>query len=233
MTGKKRAIRSLHRDSLVAKVPGLCPDASSGNATSLYCRAVIVHISQEMTHLEINFHSNYNQITMIRNLICLCVFFSIIGCSHNPKDNILQENENKFIKVEITDHYLKEILHDYSKLYDSDSYNLRGKGVLMTRIISNHDTTKYYVNLFPHKDFFDYWMEDKNFVLYDTIGGRIVILATKQESFYKFPNIKAESDTILNRFDYKSRPYIIEIWLVEYTRVDTLISRNVYYQDPF
>jgi len=40
MTCKKRAIPSLHRDSFVAKVRGLNPDASSGNATSLYCRAV-------------------------------------------------------------------------------------------------------------------------------------------------------------------------------------------------
>ncbi len=42
-TAKTRAIPSLHRDSFVAKVPGPCPDASSGNATSLYCRAVIMH----------------------------------------------------------------------------------------------------------------------------------------------------------------------------------------------
>jgi hypothetical protein len=40
MTAKTRAIPSLHRDSLPAKVPGPCPDASSGNTTSLYCRAV-------------------------------------------------------------------------------------------------------------------------------------------------------------------------------------------------
>jgi len=170
---------------------------------------------------------------MIRTLSCICVIILSTGCIHNPKNTVPQQNKNKFIKVEIVDPYLKDILRDYSKLYDSESYNLQGKGVLMTRIISNHDTTKYYVNLFPHKDFLDHWMADKNFVLYDTIGGRIVILATRQESFYKFPNIKAENDSILNRYNYKSRPSIIEIWLVEYTRVDTLISKNVYYQDPF
>jgi hypothetical protein len=38
--GKKCAIPSLHRDSLPAKVPGPCPVLSSGNTTSLYCRAV-------------------------------------------------------------------------------------------------------------------------------------------------------------------------------------------------
>jgi hypothetical protein len=38
MKGKTYAIPSLHRDSFAAKVPGFCPDAASGNATSLYCR---------------------------------------------------------------------------------------------------------------------------------------------------------------------------------------------------
>ena len=39
-TAKTRAIPSLHRDSFLAKVPGLCPVLASGNTTSLYCRAV-------------------------------------------------------------------------------------------------------------------------------------------------------------------------------------------------
>ncbi len=39
-TAKTRAISSLHRDSFLAKVPGLCPVLASGNTTSLYCRAV-------------------------------------------------------------------------------------------------------------------------------------------------------------------------------------------------
>ena len=38
--GKKCAIPSLHHDSFLAKVPGPCPDAASGNTTSPYCRAV-------------------------------------------------------------------------------------------------------------------------------------------------------------------------------------------------
>jgi len=42
MTCKNHAIPSLHRDSFLAKVPGPCPDATSGNATSLYCRAVSI-----------------------------------------------------------------------------------------------------------------------------------------------------------------------------------------------
>ena len=41
-TAKTRAIPSLHRDNFLAKVPGLCPVLSSGNTTSLYCRAVML-----------------------------------------------------------------------------------------------------------------------------------------------------------------------------------------------
>ena len=40
MDGKKCAIPSLHRDSFPAKHDHDLPGASSGNATSLYCRAV-------------------------------------------------------------------------------------------------------------------------------------------------------------------------------------------------
>jgi hypothetical protein len=39
MTAKTRAIPSLHRDYLSAKVQGHCPVLASGNTTSPYCRA--------------------------------------------------------------------------------------------------------------------------------------------------------------------------------------------------
>jgi len=42
---KTRAIPFLHRDRFLAKVPGLCSDAASGNTTSPYCRAVIGKLS--------------------------------------------------------------------------------------------------------------------------------------------------------------------------------------------
>ncbi len=51
MTAKTRAIPSLHRDSFSAKVPGPCPVLSSGNTTSLYCRAVIGHDIHRDTEL--------------------------------------------------------------------------------------------------------------------------------------------------------------------------------------
>jgi hypothetical protein len=54
-TAKTRAIPSLHRDSFSAKVPGLCPVLASGNATSLYCRAVRLHPSNHLGLLFIIF----------------------------------------------------------------------------------------------------------------------------------------------------------------------------------
>jgi len=64
MTGKKRAIPSLHRDSLVAKVRGLYPDASSGNATSLYCRAVSTNTSK----IELASRHHLLNLIMTRNI---------------------------------------------------------------------------------------------------------------------------------------------------------------------
>ena len=52
--GKNHAIPSLHRDSFVAKVPGPYPDASSGNTTSPYCRAVTAKAEPEV-QLHFNF----------------------------------------------------------------------------------------------------------------------------------------------------------------------------------
>jgi len=45
MTAKTRAIPSLHRDSFLPKVSGLCPDAASGNTTSLYCRPLCLSVN--------------------------------------------------------------------------------------------------------------------------------------------------------------------------------------------
>jgi hypothetical protein len=44
---KTRAIPDLHRENFPAKVPGPCPDATTGNTTSLYCRAVRVHYNKK------------------------------------------------------------------------------------------------------------------------------------------------------------------------------------------
>jgi hypothetical protein len=49
-TAKTRAIASLHRDKFLAKVPGSCPDASLANATSLYCRAVMLKRQHATRH---------------------------------------------------------------------------------------------------------------------------------------------------------------------------------------
>jgi len=60
-TAKTRAIPSLHRDSFLAKVPGLCPVLSSGNTTSPYCRAV--RLSKNLSSLLITLRLVILQIT--------------------------------------------------------------------------------------------------------------------------------------------------------------------------
>jgi hypothetical protein len=55
-TAKTRAIPSLHRDNFSTKEPGLCPVLTSGNTTSLYCRAVMLkhqHITTSRLHLQL------------------------------------------------------------------------------------------------------------------------------------------------------------------------------------
>ena len=54
---KYHAIPSLHRDCSLPKVPGQVPGASSGNAYSLNCRAVIVHSGLRFSLRHFNFGS--------------------------------------------------------------------------------------------------------------------------------------------------------------------------------
>jgi len=53
-TAKTRAIPSLHRDYFPAKEPGHCPVLSSGNTTSLYCRAVMLKQRRELFNISEN-----------------------------------------------------------------------------------------------------------------------------------------------------------------------------------
>jgi hypothetical protein len=169
---------------------------------------------------------------MNRHIIFFCTMILIAGCSKNNKTNLQAINSDRFIKIEIKDQYLRDILKQYSKVYDSDGLNLKGKGVIMTRILPFKDSTKYIVNLFPNKSFFDYWLRDKEFVLYDTIGNRIVILDTKIESSFRFPAFKAASDTIINKYLMDKKRHF-EIWQIEYLRIDTTVTQKVFYEDSF
>jgi hypothetical protein len=51
----------LHRDNFLAKVPGPCPDAASGNTTSLYCRAVRSH---EEPVNQLKFDGNFSVLSL-------------------------------------------------------------------------------------------------------------------------------------------------------------------------
>lgn len=165
---------------------------------------------------------------MKRYYILICLVILIAGCLRENNQKKPATNSGRFIKIEITDKYLKDILLQYSKMYDFD-----GKGVIMTTIKTNYDTTRYFLDIFLDKDFFDEWLANKNFVLYDTIDNRIVILATKLESYYSLPKTNTENDTILNRYFRKTKPGLTEIWQLEYTRVGSLIKRKVIYDFPF
>ena len=95
--GKNHAIPSLHRDSFLAKVQGLCPVLSPGNATSLYCRAVISH----------------NIPTMIRNFIIavlLTISVPIWGQSTSKVDST--QDLDKHVKIDPT-YLLLGTLWDY------------------------------------------------------------------------------------------------------------------------
>ena len=56
MTAKTRAIPFWHLDYFLAKVQGPCPVLSSGNATSLHCRAVMWH-SPHFETAQFNLHA--------------------------------------------------------------------------------------------------------------------------------------------------------------------------------
>ena len=169
---------------------------------------------------------------MIRHIIYLSMLILIAACSNKNETKHSANDPDRFIKIEITDPYLRNIIKQYSRIYDSEILNLRGKGVIMTRILPYQDSTKYIVNLFPDKSFFDFWLKDKEFVLYDTIGTRIVILSTKFEDSFRFQDLKTTSDTIINKYLLdKKRPF--EIWQHEYLRVDSIVTQKVVYEYLF
>jgi hypothetical protein len=73
MTAKTRAIPSLHRDNFSAKEPGLWPVLASGNATSLYCRAVSIHASVSTLNLKMA-----RMLTHLEYFLCDIKFKSLI-----------------------------------------------------------------------------------------------------------------------------------------------------------
>jgi len=160
-------------------------------------------------------------------LLILLLTITIFSCCAGERKSDKKSESGRFVKIEITDKYLKEILRDYSK-----SYDFNGKGVLMTNITTNGDTTKYVVFLFLDRGFFDVWLRDKQTVFYDTIDNRIAILATKNECFFKIPNAKAENDTLLDKYLIKKKKFH-EIWELEYSRIGDSLKHKVVYYDAF
>ena len=171
--------------------------------------------------------------------IILILLPIMICCSRNINQNDISTASSsprvcindscKFFKVNIADKYLDSILLQYTKMYD-----FNGDGVILTTIRNNGDTTRYYVNLFLGKDFFEHWLMDKKFLFYDSIGDRITILYTGYEDKLELTTNPYLGDTILNNYLRTEKMFgISEIWQIEYTRVGKRITYDVYYEYPF
>jgi len=113
-------------------------------------------------------------------------------------------------------------------------YDFNGDGVILATIKTKGDTIRYFANLFLGKGFFEYWLADKKFVFYDTVGNRIAILFTGFEEKLKLSINEGLGDTILNKYlRDKNGGGIYEIWQIEYTRVGNKVKANVFYDYPF
>lgn len=146
-------------------------------------------------------------------------FFLLTSCINSDKIDV---RTNKLYKIRITDNYFRNILTEYSH-YN----NFEGKGIILANVRQEKDSIKYVVLLVLEKDFLNFYLSRKQFLFYDTIGSRIVILDTKLESFFIPENIKTETDTILYKFLKEKSNGWDEIYEVEYARKDTIIKRRV------
>jgi len=160
---------------------------------------------------------------MNKSIILISLCFSL-ACS--SRKNIPQNDSGRFIKIELTDQYLKKALYEYS-----ESFDFGGKGVLVANLTSNFDTTKCRVMLILEKDFFNHWLTNRKFVLYDTIDNRIVILSTKLESYFTLLNVYGDNDSIIDKYLITRDSGINEIWEMEYSIVKGRITKKVIY-DP-
>jgi len=107
----------------------------------------------------------------------------------------------------------------------------QGHTVLVANLTSNFDTTKCRVMLILEKDFFNHWLTNRKFVLYDTIDNRIVILSTKLESYFTLLNVYGDNDSIIDKYLITRDSGINEIWEMEYSIVKGRITKKVIY-DP-
>jgi hypothetical protein len=176
----------------------------------------------------------YLQIDMKNFFVFAFALIAIIGCSKPNHPSVterkqsnnyaLADSTHRFLKIDISDTTIKSILHQYSSRYNFDV-----NGIILASITTVCDTTNCILFLFLDKKFFDYWLKHKNFVLYDTIDNRLVILTTRIEPTIKLSYANAVSDTIINKYLRKSDTgdRMDEIWLVEYTIVNGITSHKV------
>ena len=152
--------------------------------------------------------------------VSFVIVFALISCSRINQD---KKRSDRFIKICITDSNIRSAFNQYSKAYDFE-----GKGVIVANVAVNSDTVKCLMLLILEKEFFEQWLKQRKFVLFDTIGGRIVILSTSLEPYIDFANHEAFNDSIIDKYLIHEDGGIHEIWLMEYfISKGTVIKRVV------
>jgi hypothetical protein len=161
---------------------------------------------------------------MNKVVIIICFCLGLISCSRTNHDKIAS---NRFVKIAITDTAIREVLNEYSNDYDFD-----GKGVIIANIDVYDDTTKCILMLVLEKEFFENWLKNREFILYDTVDNRIVIISTKLEPYFKISNQSAFTDSTLNKYLIHDDGGIYDIWENEFSIAEDTIIKKVIFDKP-
>lgn len=165
---------------------------------------------------------------MKRSINIGIVFYCLFCCSCNNRTDIVSSS-GRFIKTEISDSGLNNILNDYITEFSFD-----GKGVYLVNIKNYEDSVKYYVGITFSKQDINRLLKNPPYFFYSKIKGRTVIINTKLENFLKPQCHELASDTILSNY-YDNSPAwgIREVYFVEFTRTGNDFRREVVYFNPF
>ncbi len=148
---------------------------------------------------------------MKRSINIVIVFcFLLCGSCNNRKE--IASISGRFIKTEISDSGLNNILNNYIT-----DFSFEGKGVYLVNIKNYEDSVKYYVGITFSKQDIDRLLKNPPYFFYSKVKGRTVIIDTKLENFLKPQCTELVSDTILNNY-YENSPAwgIREVYFVEF-----------------
>lgn len=165
---------------------------------------------------------------MKRSINIVIVFcFLLCGSCNNRKE--IASISGRFIKTEISDSGLNNILNNYIT-----DFSFEGKGVYLVNIKNYEDSVKYYVGITFSKQDIDRLLKNPPYFFYSKVKGRTVIIDTKLENFLKPQCTELVSDTILSNY-YENSPAwgIREVYFVEFARTGNDFRRKVVYFNPF